>query len=318
MLEDFKDSVNSVLKERLVSPVFGAFAISWSIINYELIYYVLTVDSKVPVQTRLSFVKENYIDIDYNFWQPLAFSLLMLLLFPVSSGLVAIFKIWIDSIVKKLSFKVQKTIPIPHDDAIALYERIEKEEERRDRLFKEKEAKIIALNTQLEEGKGLFELTVSNLRDSFGEKINMQLHQIEELHKSRNEEIKQRGIAEKELRKMHRLYSAKIKILESIKPQLFPDKLSYLESVMNMILNQPFPLNVFFTLINDMPLDEKVRPIPAEVTDEDSLQYLEERGLIVFDEKSYSLTQLGEQIRTLLVLSDVAFVKIPKGTIKEI
>jgi len=91
MLEDFKDSVGSVLKERIVSPIFGAFVLSWCVWNYQLLYYIFTVDGDLPVEARLNSIKANYINLKHGLWYPLFSSIALLFLTPVTSSLFTLF-----------------------------------------------------------------------------------------------------------------------------------------------------------------------------------------------------------------------------------
>lgn len=70
MVEEINNSIKATLYERTKSPLFGAFIFSWCIWNWQPIYYILTVDSKIPFETRLNCLL-NYGSLTTQVWGPI-------------------------------------------------------------------------------------------------------------------------------------------------------------------------------------------------------------------------------------------------------
>ena len=50
-------SVNSILKERLTSPLFGTLIITWLVSNWEIVYVTLFVSEKYLKENRIDYIK---------------------------------------------------------------------------------------------------------------------------------------------------------------------------------------------------------------------------------------------------------------------
>ena len=54
MLDDFTKSIRSTLYDRVTSPLFGAFFISWCIWNYKLLFVLA---SSMPVKDKFGYIE---------------------------------------------------------------------------------------------------------------------------------------------------------------------------------------------------------------------------------------------------------------------
>jgi hypothetical protein len=78
-----KEIINSILdstKDRLKNPLLGAFVFSWLIFNWKPLFYILF--SNNSVENKIDFITECYCSMNNNFWFPLMFSILYIIMFP--------------------------------------------------------------------------------------------------------------------------------------------------------------------------------------------------------------------------------------------
>ena len=56
MISDFRKSINSILYERVSSPLFGTFVISWLIWNWKITYLTLFVSESNLDKNKLEYI----------------------------------------------------------------------------------------------------------------------------------------------------------------------------------------------------------------------------------------------------------------------
>ncbi|MFB9862733.1 hypothetical protein [Rufibacter immobilis] len=313
MIDEFKDSVSSVLKERIVSPLFGSFLVSWCAWNLPLLYYVFTVDSKIPVEKRLQVIQTTYVSGFYILIGPLLSSIGLLLLYPFISGLVNLFMIYVDSETRKRSFAIQKKLPIPQKDALALYERLEKEEERNTMLFRQHEASILNLNSQLEETKSAYENKIGQLNQShtfqvkdYQSKINGYENDITQI-RNHNKDL-QNKIANIEIASKWHLDRDKTRISfnDKVLERLFPpNALNRYRDAHNKITQSENLLNAFLTLDKDMQHGSTRALLPKNGIHKNELENLVNLDLININQNgSFSFTEKGSDMRIFYWLSE--------------
>jgi hypothetical protein len=87
MIDEFKKSINNILYERVTSPFYGTFIISWLIWNWNIVYLTLFVSEKSLKVSKIVYINSNLIDYCKMIWYPLASSALLILVLPfVANG----------------------------------------------------------------------------------------------------------------------------------------------------------------------------------------------------------------------------------------
>ena len=87
MQSEIKKSINSILYERVTSPLYGTLIISWLIWNWKIVYLTLFVDSKEIEGTKIDYILKRYSEIDHLLTYPLISTLLLITIFPfISNG----------------------------------------------------------------------------------------------------------------------------------------------------------------------------------------------------------------------------------------
>lgn len=83
MITEFKKSVDGILSERLASPLYGTFIISWMLWNWKIIYLTIFIsDSKIE-GTKIDYIVENYSNHWYLITGPAISTLLLLTIMPI-------------------------------------------------------------------------------------------------------------------------------------------------------------------------------------------------------------------------------------------
>ncbi|MFZ1610312.1 MAG: hypothetical protein WAT52_04535 [Chitinophagales bacterium] len=81
MVNQIKNSITSILYERMSSSFYGAFVASWFLFNWDLFYLTFFV-SEAQVGNKLDYALMNYIDIWHGLIFPFILSLFFITIFP--------------------------------------------------------------------------------------------------------------------------------------------------------------------------------------------------------------------------------------------
>ena len=181
MIDELKKSLNSILNDRLVSPLFGTFIFSWLIWNWKIIYLTLFISEKQIETNKIAFIVENY-NSEYNLLiYPLVSTLMLLTIVPfISNGtywLSLIFSQW--KVNKKN--EIQKNQLITLEQSIALREKIKNNEKRFEELLEDKNNQIKLLEIQLNSKNSEDNLTKNIAENNSVESDNEEYSNIENI-----------------------------------------------------------------------------------------------------------------------------------------
>ena len=155
MLSDFKTSIDKILHERLISPFWGAFILSWFIWNWRIPYVSIFVDQDKLKEgtTRIDYIVNECLTTGWVnvLWLPLLSTAVIVLVFPfISNGAY-----WIS--LKFNKWKVDKKNQVEGatlltlDQSIKLKEQVRNTEEKYDQLLNNKNKEIDKLKREREE-----------------------------------------------------------------------------------------------------------------------------------------------------------------------
>jgi hypothetical protein len=151
MLDDFKKSIQLILRERITSPFSGAFFFSWFVWNWKMLYFLFFTDENLTLNERFNYVDTHFLKWADNFFLPILSALFFVLIYPfITTGALWIwlrFKKWQADI--KNNIEGQQLLTL--DQSIALRLEIENQHERLDRLTKAKDGEISLLRRESEE-----------------------------------------------------------------------------------------------------------------------------------------------------------------------
>lgn len=121
MLDDLTKEIKAQLYDRVRSPLFGAFALSWAVWNYKLILAVL---SGMDFEKKLAFIDKMYpttpdILISW-FIAPLASAVLFLVVYPVPA--LWAYEYWADRqrALKEVQQQLEDKTPLTQEEANAI------------------------------------------------------------------------------------------------------------------------------------------------------------------------------------------------------
>lgn len=150
MTEDFRKSISAVLYERLTSPFYGAFIVSWLVSNWQIVYLTLFVDEKTLLGiSKIDFIVSNYYDWNYLIWWPLGSSLVLVTLFPFVTLAIYWVTLWFRSQRLAVKNKAEEKSLITKEQWIDLRNKTEKQIVEYAESLSKKDSEIDALEAQV-------------------------------------------------------------------------------------------------------------------------------------------------------------------------
>ena len=150
MITDLRTSINSILYQRVTSPLFGTFIVAWLIWNWKIFYTTFIIDSDKIEKTRIDYIVENYNDPWNLIWFPLISTILLITIVPfISNGaywLSLKFEQWrVDN-----KHKIERKQLLTLEQSIQLREQILDYEKKFESILKEKDDEIEQLKLLIE------------------------------------------------------------------------------------------------------------------------------------------------------------------------
>lgn len=150
MISEFKKSTNSIFYERMTSPLFGSFFISWIIWNWKIIYLTFFVDTDTIDKNKLDYILEKLYSTDHLIYYPLISTLILILILPffsVGAFYISLkFKNWKKNIRNEMENKLLLTV----EESIELREEISQQENKFIELLENKDRDIKNLELVVE------------------------------------------------------------------------------------------------------------------------------------------------------------------------
>lgn len=87
-MKEFLSNLFKVSNERLKNPLLFSFLLSWIAFNWRPIFTLLLSDKKI--EDRISYISENFNEIQYTLYYPLIFSIGFVLLLPYFTWLIEV------------------------------------------------------------------------------------------------------------------------------------------------------------------------------------------------------------------------------------
>lgn len=159
-VKDIFDSIISVVKDRLVNPFYGAFAIAWVVINYE---FLLVFFGSIPYLEKLEYI-DNTIFLDSKAWlngllYPAIVAFGYIFITPFVYRAVSFYQKTIEKRTIELLLEIAGDTPMPKEAAAGLLERMKRERERLnsriDDLYSQNQASASMIENLANENRGL-------------------------------------------------------------------------------------------------------------------------------------------------------------------
>lgn len=149
MINDIKNSFSKILNERITSPFYGTLAISWLLWNWRIIYLTLFIDEKTIEKDKISYIIENFSDLNHLITYPLISTAILIIIVPfVSNGAYWISLHFNQWKINKRN-EVQKKELLTLEQSINLREQIKSQEKRFEELLEDKNLRVKQLETEI-------------------------------------------------------------------------------------------------------------------------------------------------------------------------
>ena len=87
MISNIKSSIEKILYERAVSPLYGAFFVSWLIWNWQILYLTLFISENQLVITKIDYILKYLFDYNNLIIYPVISTIAIIVIFPfISNG----------------------------------------------------------------------------------------------------------------------------------------------------------------------------------------------------------------------------------------
>lgn len=150
MITDLRTSINSILYQRVTSPLFGTFLISWLLWNWKIFYATFIIESEKLEQNRIDYIVENFNDSGNLIWYPILSTIILITIIPfLSNGAYWIslkFEQWrIDN-----KHKIERKQLLTLEQSIQMREQLLDYEKKFESLLNEKDKEIKELKLLIE------------------------------------------------------------------------------------------------------------------------------------------------------------------------
>jgi len=83
MLDNLPNIFTNSVNDRLKSPLFGAFILSWIGWNWRIFYITFFIDNnQIPI-TKIEFIDQNYLDLWHILWYPIISTIIIIIFLPI-------------------------------------------------------------------------------------------------------------------------------------------------------------------------------------------------------------------------------------------
>lgn len=142
MIADIRKSINSILYQRVTSPLFGTVFISWLIWNWKIVYTTFFIDEDKIDKNKIDYIVDNFNDSEYLIWYPLLSSLILLTLIPFISNDAYLLSLKFEKWRVDNKNKIEKMQLLTLEQSIQLREQIVEAERKFDLLIQNKNSEI--------------------------------------------------------------------------------------------------------------------------------------------------------------------------------
>ncbi|ABZ94628.1 Hypothetical protein LBF_2131 [Leptospira biflexa serovar Patoc strain 'Patoc 1 (Ames)'] len=150
ILDEIKNSINSVIAERSVSPLFGSLLLSWLTWNWKIIYILFGHGNYSDYEDRLEYIEIFHSEPSNLYYYPLISTIAVLLIYPILSILAYWLWLKFDILKKKIRNRAERNELLTIEESVKVRMELQKSQEITTNLLVEKERVIEQLKKQLE------------------------------------------------------------------------------------------------------------------------------------------------------------------------
>ncbi|TGM89025.1 hypothetical protein EHR02_16585 [Leptospira levettii] len=150
ILDEIKNSMNAIIAERSVSPLFGSMLVSWLTWNWKILYILFGNGDYSDYEDRLEFIEIYHSDKTNLIVYPLLSTIFVLLIYPILS--ISAYWLWLkfDILKKKIRNDTERNELLTLEESVQIKIEMQKAKDFATNLITEKEREIDHLKNQLE------------------------------------------------------------------------------------------------------------------------------------------------------------------------
>lgn len=150
MITETKQSINSILYERISSPLFGTFILTWVIWNWKILFTLFFVSEEILKINKVDYIVSNFKNSNNLIWGPIVSTIIILTIIPfISNGAY-----WLSLKFKKWRIEqkniVEKKQLLSIEQSIQLREQIMNMDKKFESILSGKNNEISQLNLLIE------------------------------------------------------------------------------------------------------------------------------------------------------------------------
>lgn len=145
MISELKKSISSVLYERMDSPLYGSFLISWSIWNWKVFYVTFFISEGTLDVNKLEYVYQLLSNYNFSIWLPIISTITLVCLMPFVSNIAFLISLTYDDRRRNMKNRIEKNQLLTIEQSTKVREEIEQQKNRFTELFEAKESEIASL-----------------------------------------------------------------------------------------------------------------------------------------------------------------------------
>lgn len=152
-MKDFIKSISSILYERVTSPLYGAFIISWCVWNWEFLYVTFFMDEKYLVKPKIDFMLTYNKGLFFLVLWPVLSTVAIILLLPFLANAAYYISLKFNQWKIRQKNVIENNQTLTIEQSIQLREEILNQSEKIQKMIKEKDDEINRLKQVIQEYK---------------------------------------------------------------------------------------------------------------------------------------------------------------------
>ncbi len=142
MFEDIRKSINSILYERITSPLFGTLIVSWSLWNWKIIYLTVFVSEHKIKMSKLEYISTYYADSWFNYGYPIISTIILITVIPIFSNGAYWISISYDKWRHNKKNEVEMQQTITNEQQMEMLKQFTEQQERFQQIIEQKDTEI--------------------------------------------------------------------------------------------------------------------------------------------------------------------------------
>ena len=153
MTDNIKKSISSILYERTSSPFYGTLILSWILWNWKILYLTFFISEDKITTDKITYIVDNFSKTENLITNPIISSVIILTLIPFASNGAYWVNLNFENWKKNKKNQVEKRQLLSLEQSIELREQLLNQENKFEKLLKNKNSEIEQLKLLLDKFK---------------------------------------------------------------------------------------------------------------------------------------------------------------------